>query len=241
MKVRPSIFTYRKNPTMKKTIKIAIAEDEGLVRSGFGAVLKEVPNFEVMLNASNGKELLDSLEIATDLPDIILMDLNMPVLNGVEATKVVREKYPEIQVIALTSYNSTSFILSMIKIGAAAYILKNENPDSLILAINGVFENGFYYDRKVLEVLKENAIHPTRSREIQFTYSQLTDRELEVLELICRQFTTVEIGEKLFISHRTVEGHRNNLLQKTGMKNVVGLVVYAIKNELVDIPSNSFN
>lgn len=226
---------------MKKMIKIAIAEDEGLVRSGFGAVLKEVENFEVMLNASNGKELIDSLEIATEFPDIILMDLNMPILNGVEATKVIREKHPDIHIIALTSYNSTSFILSMIRIGAAAYILKNENPDSLILAINGVFENGFYYDRKVLEVLKENAIHPTRSREIQFKYAQLTDRELEVLELICRQFTTVEIGGKLFISPRTVEGHRNNLLQKTGMKNVVGLVVYAIKNELVEIPSNSFN
>jgi DNA-binding NarL/FixJ family response regulator len=226
---------------MKEKIKIAIAEDEGLVRSGFRAVLKEVPNFDVVLNASNGKELIDKLAAAEELPNIILMDLNMPVLNGVEATKIVREKHPDIQIIALTSYNSTSFILSMIKIGASAYILKNENPDSLILAINGVYENGFYYDRKVLEVLKENAIHPTRAREIQFTYAQLTDRELQVLELICRQYTTTEIGEKLFISPRTVEGHRNNLLQKTGMKNVVGLVVYAIKNELVDIPNNSFS
>ncbi len=226
---------------MKETIKIAIAEDEGLVRSGFHAVLKEVSNFKVVMNASNGQELIDKLAVLEELPDIILMDLNMPVVNGVEATKTIRIKHPEIQIIALTSYNSTSFILSMIKIGAAAYILKNENPDSLILAINGVYENGFYYDRKVLEVLKENAIHPTRSREIQFTYAQLTDRELQVLELICRQYTTTEIGEKLFISPRTVEGHRNNLLQKTGMKNVVGLVVYAIKNELVDIPNNSFN
>ncbi len=226
---------------MKETIKIAIAEDEGLVGSGFKAVLKEVPNFQVVMSASNGKELIDTLETTQTLPHIILMDLNMPVLNGVEATKIIREKYPDIQIIALTSYNSTSFILSIIKIGASAYILKNENPDSLIVAINGIYENGFYYDRKVLEVLKENAIHPTRSREIQFTYAQLTDRELQVLELICRQYTTVEIGEKLFISPRTVEGHRNNLLQKTGMKNVVGLVVYAIKNELVDVPNNSFN
>lgn len=225
---------------MREKISLGIAEDEHMVRKGFEAILSEVPHFEVVLSAANGSDLLNTLEKLDELPSIVLLDLNMPETNGVDVMKTLPKKYPDIKVIALTSYDSSSFILSMIKLGAAAYVLKNEDPDSLISAIEAVAEKGFFYDRKVLEVLRENAIHPSRSRDIYFENIHFSERELEVLKLICEQYTTAEIGDKLFISPRTVEGHRNNLLQKAGVKNVVGLVIYAIQNEIVEMPRTPF-
>jgi DNA-binding NarL/FixJ family response regulator len=160
------------------------------------------------------------------------MDLKMPMLNGVEATKLINKEFPSIKIIALTSYNTKSFIANMIEIGAASYIVKNSSPEEMITTINQVIEKGFYYNEEVLNVIQENLITNNR-KNIFFEDIILTKREREILELICYQNSTQQIADKLFISPRTVEGHRNNLLLKTDSQNSAGLVVFAIQNKIV--------
>jgi DNA-binding NarL/FixJ family response regulator len=216
-----------------KKISIAIVEDEVLVREGFKSILSSNPEFEVVLCAENGADFLDELKGLSDLPDIVIMDLNMPVLNGIDTTQRLLKIHPSMKVIALTSYNSHTFILNLIRMGAVAYVLKNEEPNVLIKAVKKVYENGFYHDEKILEVLRENAIHPNHTKKISFDNVIFSKREKEILQLICDQKSTQEIAEQLFISGRTVEGHRNNMLIKTGVRNTVGLVIYALKKKVV--------
>ena len=167
------------------------------------------------------------------------MDLKMPLLNGVEATKIIRNDFTDIKIIALTSYNSNTFILNMIHVGASSYLIKNATPKEMILTINEVDRNGFYYNESVLKVIQEEDLNSNKTIKSRFDDDHLTNRELEVLECICKQLSTNEIAEKLFISSRTVEGHRNNLLLKTESKNIAGLVVYAIHNKIVNLDNLS--
>ena len=165
----------------------------------------------------------------------------MPELNGVEATKIIHQTHPEIKIIALTSFDGKSFITNMIDVGASSYLLKNTSPKMVIHTVNEVFKKGFYYDDKVLKIIQENIISSSGKRiKSDLDKKLLSKREIDVLELICEQYTTAEIGEKLFISPRTVEGHRNNLLLKTHSKNVAGLVIYGIQKKLIEI-SPDFN
>ncbi|MFN8325897.1 response regulator [Flavobacterium sp.] len=213
-------------------IKIILVDDEELFRKGIFFLLQREENIEIIFEASNGDELMNFLKENNNHPDIILMDLKMPLLNGVEATKLIRNDFPEIKIIALTSYNTDSFISNMIKIGASSYLLKNASPAEMISTINQVFENGFYYNETVFEIINRQNISNFKPKS-QYVDIILTVREREVLELICQQMSTAEIAERLFISSRTVEGHRNNLLLKTEAKNVAGLVVFAIQNNIV--------
>jgi len=213
-------------------IKIILVDDEVLFRKGIYFLLQREENIEIIFEASNGDELIDYLKKNDAHPDIILMDLKMPLLNGVEATKIIRNDFPEIKIIALTSYNTDSFISNMIKIGASSYLLKNATPTEMISTINQVFEKGFFYNETIFEIINRQNISNFKPKS-QFTEISLTTREREVLELICQQMSAVEIAEKLFISTRTVEGHRINLLLKTEAKNIAGLVVFAIQNNIV--------
>jgi DNA-binding NarL/FixJ family response regulator len=220
---------------MKQKIKIILADDEQLFRKGISFLLQRENNFEILYEAENGQELIDNLD-TENLPDIILMDLKMPVLNGVETTKVIHKKHPSIKIIALTSYDGKSFITNMIDVGASSYLLKNTSPKVVIHTINQVFEKGFYYDDKVLKTIHENLLSSSGKKiKSDLDKKLLSNREREVLELICAQLTTSEIAEKLFISPRTVDGHRNNLLLKTGSKNVAGLVIYGIQKKLIEL------
>ncbi|TDO94014.1 response regulator transcription factor [Flavobacterium sp. 245] len=216
---------------MNAAIKIALVDDEVLFRKGIAFLLQREDNIEIIFEASNGEELLDSLEKCEIKPDIIIMDLKMPLLNGVEATKIIRKSNPDIKIIALTSYDSKSFIANMIQIGAVAYLLKNTTPKDLILTINEVAKKGFYYSENVLKTIQETIVSSKNSK-VNLETSFLSPREIEILQLICQQKTTTEIAEHLFLSPRTVEGHRNNLLLKTESRNIAGLVVYAIQNEI---------
>ena len=216
------------------TIKIAIADDELLFRRGLRAILSKQEDIEILFGASDGKDLIDQLNNAIEKPEIIITDLKMPEMDGVEATKIIRETHPDIKVIALTSYFSKPFIVNMIAIGAVAYLAKNSTPSLMVKTIREVHAKGFYYDEKVFEYIKDGASKGiTAINSNSFNETSLSKRELEVLELICQQLTTNEIGEKLFISPRTVEVHRNNLQIKAGVKNVAGLVIYAIQHNLV--------
>ncbi|REG90481.1 response regulator transcription factor [Flavobacterium aquicola] len=219
---------------MNKTLKIILVDDEVLFRKGISFLLTREENIEVVFEASNGLELMEFLKGDNPKPDIIIMDLKMPFLNGIEATKIIRKDFPDIKIIALTSYDSKSFIANMIDVGAVSYLVKNTTPQELFATINEVAEKGFYYSDYVMDII-QNDIVANKKTKCSFDTNFITSRELEVLQLICRQKSTIEIGEKLFISPRTVEGHRNNLLLKTESKNIAGLVVFAIQNELVSL------
>lgn len=219
---------------MGNSIKIVLVDDEILFRKGVFFLLDREKNIEIIAEASNGVELVTFLNENENHPDIVIMDLKMPLLNGVEATKIIHKEYPQIKIIALTSYDSSSFIANMINVGAVSYLVKNTTPQELLKTINEVAVKGFYYNEKVLKVIQQT-ISSSKNSKSALNNNYLTNREVEVLQLICEQRTTAEIGEKLFISPRTVEGHRNNLLLKTESKNSAGLVVYAIQNEIVVI------
>jgi DNA-binding NarL/FixJ family response regulator len=219
---------------MKETIKIILVDDEVLFRKGISFLLSREENIEVIFEASDGVELIDFLRGNNPKPDIVIMDLKMPLLNGIEATKIIHRDFSDIKIIALTSYDSKSFITNMIDVGAVSYLVKNATPQELFATINEVSEKGFYYSEYVMDIIQNDLI-ANKKTKCSFDTSFITSRELEVLQLICKQKSTIEIGEKLFISPRTVEGHRNNLLLKTESKNIAGLVVYAIQNQIVSL------
>jgi DNA-binding NarL/FixJ family response regulator len=214
------------------TLKLILADDEPLFRNGISFILQREEDIEVIFEASDGVQLLEYLKAGNPQPDIIIMDLKMPLLNGVDATKIISEEYPEIKIIALTSYNTKLFIANMINTGAASYLVKNTTPQNLLTTIREVAAKGFYYDEHVLEVLREEMHTLKRS---SFDNWELTAREREIIKLICMQLSTKEIADKLFINHRTVEGHRNNLLLKTQSKNMAGLVVFALQNDIIQL------
>ena len=201
---------------MTKTIKIILVDDEEFFRKGLEFILSREPNFSILHEANNGQELIAFLRSTYELPDIVIMDLKMPIINGVEATKIIHKEFPEIKIIALTSYHSKAFIANMIDVGASSYLLKNASPEELIATINEASLSG----SKLKSCLDK---------------SMLSEREIEVLKLICKQKNAAEIGDYLFISPRTVEGHRTNLLLKTNSRNVAGLVVFALQNDLVSL------
>ena len=219
---------------MNEMIKIAIADDEVLFRQGIAFILNKETNFDIVIQAADGVDLLAQLEASDVLPEIILMDLKMPNLNGIETTKIIKKKYPNVKIIAITSYYSKPFISNMIATGAVAYLAKNTPPKEVIVTVNAVAEKGFCYNDNVMQVIQENMLNPdAKNTKSYFDLEYLTKREAEVLKLICAQCTTNEIAEELFISPRTVEGHRNNLLLKTEAKNVAGLVVFAFQHKIV--------
>jgi DNA-binding NarL/FixJ family response regulator len=219
---------------MNEKIKIVLVDDEVLFRKGISFLLSREENIEVIFEASDGVELIDFLKGNNPKPDIVIMDLKMPLLNGIEATKIIHRDFSDIKIIALTSYDSKSFIANMIDVGAVSYLIKNATPQELFATINEVATKGFYYSEYVMSIIQNDLI-ANKKTKCSLDNGFITSRELEVLQLICKQKSTIEIGEKLFISPRTVEGHRNNLLLKTESKNIAGLVVYAIQNAIVSL------
>lgn len=220
---------------MSITIKIILADDEELFRKGIYFLLQREKNIEVVFEASNGNEVIDYLKKTDNYPDIILMDLKMPIVSGIDATKIIHKEFPIVKIIALTSYNTKAFIANMINVGASSYLVKSATPDEMVTTINEVAKKGFYYNESVLKVIQEDIISPHKNTVNLFNIDNLTKREKEILKLICQQFSTIEIATKLFLSARTVESHRNNLLLKTDSKNVAGLVVYAIQNKIIEL------
>lgn len=215
-------------------IKVAIADDHKIFRSGVINTLTPYANINVVFEAEDGEHLLQIMQ--EQQPDVILMDLKMPRMDGIQATIKVKEKYPQVKVIILTMYEDDNFIVHLVENGANAYLLKNSEPEEIYEAICTTFEKGFYFNENVNLALLKKVLHknkqqfkPTFKNEVQ-----LTDRELEVLKLICNECTTQEISEQIFLSPRTVEGLRQKLLEKLNVKNTVGLVLYAFRNGLIE-------
>lgn len=217
-----------------EVIKVAIADDEALFRKGMKLILDSYQWLQVDLEAENGVDLLEQLKLSKNLPDILLLDLKMPEMNGIEAAKILQKEYPSIKTIVLSTHFSRAFIINMIELSAVAYLPKNSLPKEVVETIKAVYANGFYYNTEVLGIIRENIISKKKPKA-NFSLD-LTVREKEVLQLICEQYSAPEIAEKLFISPRTVDGHRNNLLLKLNCKNVAGLVVVALQHHIVEIP-----
>jgi DNA-binding NarL/FixJ family response regulator len=219
-----------------EVINIALVEDQPLFRKGVSALFGAQQGMRVVLEAGNGKELLQQVAQAGQFPDVILMDLQMPGMDGMETTKVIREKDSEVKIIILSIYNQDRFIAHMVELGANGYLCKNCEPAEVTDAVTSVVKNGFYFNHSTLQAVQQGLKQRRKKMSLEDARTDLTPREREVLELICLEHTAGEIAEKLFLSVRTVDGHRNNLLLKTGARNTAGLVMYAVKNGIVRMP-----
>jgi len=215
--------------TINKTIKIVIADDHDVIIDGLMALLSPEKDLMVSGRANNGEQLL---KVISNKPvDLILLDIDMPNMNGAEAAKKIRENNSDIKILVLTMYNSPDFIAQLMRCGVNGYILKNTRRKDLVNAIREVMKGGFYYSPEVAHsVMDSLRSEPNKKEEL----IELTRREKEIIRLISEELTSREIGEQLYISHHTVERHRKNIIAKLGVKNVAGLVKYAMRRGLVE-------
>ncbi|WP_133996081.1 response regulator transcription factor [Dinghuibacter silviterrae] len=219
-----------------RKIRMVIADDQRLFRKGLAALIEKEHDLEMVAEGDNGQELLDKLRELPEPPDVALLDMHMPVMNGVELNDILHNEYPEIKVIILSVYDQERFISKMIEAGACGYLIKNTEVDELLTAVRKVHETGFYFNQASLAAMKNAWQYRNQNiRNLSRIPIDLTDREREVLKLICKEYTNNEMADTLNISVRTVEGHRNNLLAKTGCKNTAGLVVFAIRYEVFNL------
>ena len=209
----------RKN--LPKIIKIGLVDDQPLFRAGIHSLLKDFDNLQVILEASNGKELFDLLK--RQKPHVILLDIEMPEMNGIETTILLKEKYPDIKVIILTMHNEEEFIFDLMTKGAHGFLPKDKSVEEVVDAIYAVMEKGKYYNEEVMDILVKGSKGLVRNLQL----NSLTEKEIEIIRMICKQKTNKEIGEKMGVSMRTIENHRTTILLKTNTKNVAGIVMYA--------------
>lgn len=215
---------------MSTIIRIAIADDHQLVRSGMAMILRENPEFVVVQQAENGRVLLDGIEQSR--PDVVLLDMDMPVLGGADTLVEIRKNHSHIRVLMLTMHNNEAFILQMMELGANGYLVKNTDPKEVVKAIYKVIETEFYFSEEVSKAMLHGMSNPELKNKDKRDGHGLTEREVDVLQLICKEHTTAEIGEALFLSPKTIEGYRKALITKTEARNMAGLVLFAIKHGL---------
>ncbi len=210
-------------------IKIAIVDDHKLVSKAIENMISSNLNFEVVMNCFNGEDFLKELKTAKILPEVVLMDINMPRKNGIETTLEVTAKYPDLKVIALTMEDNESTIISMLKAGAKGYLLKDMSPDILFDAINIVHEKGIFYTDIVTQSLLKIKTEEKIAVEIN---TSLKEREIEFIKLTCSEYTYKEIAEHMCVSPRTIDGYRDSIFVKLNVKSRVGIVLFAIKHDL---------
>jgi len=211
-------------------IKLILADDHRMFRESIKKILTSKKTAEILAEAANGSELLQVLE--THTPDLILMDISMlPGMDGIEATRIVSEKYPSIKVLVLSSFGDEKYYYSMIEAGAKGFVIKNAGLKELESAIIEVAKGGSWFSAELLKKVMVSINAKPKKGSIQ----ELSNRELEILKLICESLTNEQIAEKLNISYDTVKGHRANILSKTQSTNTAGLVIYAIRNKIVQV------
>ena len=219
-------------------IKIALVDDHQLVRSGIKKIIDDFANYYVVLEGNNGKDFLKKLSTAPTKPNIVLMDLSMPIMNGIETTQFLTAHYPEIKTIALSVHDDIKSINAMIKAGARAYLAKDSSPELLEETINSVFKVGYYCDKILVKnFVKSNwqendedekfHLNEQKSKNILI---QFTAREIQILQLLCSELTMKEIAEKMGIAYNTANSYRDNVASKIGIKSRIGIVMYAINN-----------
>lgn len=209
--------------------RIALVDDQKLFRGGLKMILSEREDFDVVFEANDGVQFFERL--AFEPVDIVVLDVEMPRMDGIETLKKLQELHPEVKVIMLTMHDNDRLINHLMQLGANGFLLKDENAEVVVKAVERVSAEGMFFRNYVSRALLKGSRESRRKEKM--TGPDISDREMEVLSLICQEFTSKEIAEKLFISTRTVEGHRRNLQEKTGSRNLVGLVLYAVRNGIV--------
>lgn len=215
---------------MDDLVKVVIVDDHEIFRNGLKMVLNKLKYTEVVAEASNGHEVLDIIRMHK--VDLILMDVEMPVMNGIDATSLVKKEQPDIKIIALTMFNDDEYVQSMIDAGVSGFLIKNISKDTLDKAIQTVIKGGNYYSEELFKFFTRQFKKDNRQLD---EVVKFTNREREILQLLSEGLSNKEIADILFVSERTIVGHKSNLLAKTGCKSTISLLSYALKHKLVII------
>ncbi len=213
-------------------INLVIADDHEIFRDGFKLTISKVEDIHLLGEASNGRELVELCQIHN--PHVVITDIKMPIMDGIEAAKKIRETMPHIGIIGLSMFDEDELIMEMLEAGAKGYLLKNADKQEVIDAIKTVYNDEPFYCRqtsnKLAQMIAKSKFNPYASKpKVEFT-----EKEIEIIQLICQEFTNKEIADRLFLSIRTIEGYRLKILERMEVKNTVGLVVYAIQHDLFD-------
>ncbi|MHA4807817.1 response regulator transcription factor [Flavitalea flava] len=217
---------------MKNSISLIIADDHEIFRDGLALMLSKQDAIVLVGQAGDGKELLRLVE--EKKPDVVLTDIKMPLLDGIAASKLLLKDNPNLKIIALSMFEEENLIVEMLEAGAKGYLLKNADKKEILEAIHTVYEGNIFYCRHTTARLASLIVKSKFDPQKKKTGSPFTEREREIIRLICRQNTAQEIGELLFLSKRTVEGYRTRILEKMDVKNTAGVVVFALKNNLIN-------
>jgi two-component system, NarL family, response regulator DegU len=216
-------------------VKIVLADDHGIVRDGIKSTLRDEKSFKVIGEASNGLEAIEKVKNLS--PDVIIIDINMPEMNGIEATAIISKKYPDTKALVLSMHDNEDYILKSIEAGAAGYLLKDTNKDEFVKAINAVAKGEKYFSTSISNILATGYLHRIKKEGAKNvdddSENALTRREKGILKLIVQGSSNREIADSLSISIRTIEVHRSNMMKKLKVKNAVELVKYAMENNLV--------
>lgn len=219
-----------------ETYKIAIVDDHSLFAESLQGLINNFDNFTVDYIVHNGQELVDKLSYKKYHPNIILLDINMPYMNGVQTMSWLKTNHPDLDVLALSMEDDEETIIQMLRYGAKGYLLKDIHPDELQHALNEVINKGFYYtDRVSNSLINSLNLEADKTEEDEQEFVDLNEREISFLELACTEKTYREIADDMFISIKTVDGYRDALFKKFGVSNRIGLVLYAIKKNIVKI------
>jgi two-component system, NarL family, invasion response regulator UvrY len=208
---------------------VAMADDHKLLRKALANLINSFDNFSIVLEADDGEELIKSIS-SQNLPDIVLLDVGMPKMNGYETAEWMRKHYPQVKVVALSMYNNENAVIRMLKLGVKGYIMKNIDPADLKTALDTIVSKGFFYSEYVTGKL----VYALNSEESAVPIT-ISEKERQFLKLACSEFTYKDIAERMFVSHRTIDDYRISLFEKLKVKTRVGLVLYAIKNGLVEM------
>ncbi|HEY0679917.1 MAG TPA: response regulator transcription factor [Chitinophagaceae bacterium] len=214
--------------------KIAIVDDHVMVRKGLCALIGMFPSYEILFDASNGKEMIEKLKNQV-VPDIVLLDINMPEMDGYETARWLKNHYPEVIVLALSTMDSETAIIKMIRNGAKGYILKDSDPNVLKEAFDTAVKNGYYYNEVITHKLVNSLTNPASASNGSSSTELISQREREFLELACSEKTYQQIAKEMLVSERTVDGYRDALFKKLQVSTRVGMVIFAFKNKLVHI------
>jgi len=214
-------------------IKIVLVDDHQMFRDGVKSVLSDEENIELIGEVGNGNDLYELLKI--DSPDLIITDISMPDISGIEITKYVTENYPEIKILILSMHSNVEFITKSLGAGANGYLPKDTSMNELLEAINTIYKGENYFNKDISDTILKSIINKSKSAKENSKNESLTKREMEIVSLVVEGLANKEIADKLFISVRTVDSHKNNIMQKLNLKSSVELVKYAIKNKLVNI------
>jgi len=220
---------------VESKIRVGLIEDQYLFREGMKAILGHWPDIEIVFESADGYSVSGKLAGTVAVPDVMLVDLSLPPnglreFSGLHVTQMLVEEHPNMKILILSVHDDENFINQLIECGAHGYLVKDCNPQEVYEAIVSVHKKGSYINERTLRAIQRNMGKKRMPAKINL---EITRRESEILQLVCNQMTAEEIAEKLFISVKTVNGHRNNLLQKTGSRNVTGLVLYALRNHII--------